>query len=445
MKFGGTSVQDAAAFRRVAEIAAQRRDVHPVVVVSAMSRMTDALVNAFDKASNQDVAEAIAVLRPHLDRHLAVAAELLSAEKTSIESWLKASWQELETLLGSLATAGESPSALKDEVVSYGERLSSNLLAAVMRAQGLNAEMVDGRRCIITDEQYGHAVPLSGLTEMQTRANIEPLVAKGKIPVIGGFIAVSQAGLTSTLGRGGSDYSAALIGAALNAQQIQIWTDVSGVLTADPRIVRNARAIPRLSYAEAAELAYFGAKVLHPKTIQPGVARKIPFLICNSHAPDDPGTLICAEGEMCPGAVKSIALKTGITTVLISSDRMLGAYGFLRALFEVFDRHRTAVDIVTTSEVSVSLSLDDDSALPEILRDLESLGTVEVERNRGVICVVGEGVRATKGVAGRIFNAVSDIKIFLISQGASRINMTFVISEADVATAVQRLHTEFFE
>jgi aspartate kinase len=216
------------------------------------------------------------------------------------------------------------------------------------------------------------------------------------------------------------------------------------VLTASPRVERNARTIPRLSYAEAAELAYFGAKVLHPKTIQPAVEGVIPVRICNSRAPESPGTLVGAESETAPQTVKAIAHKTGITTLQITSARMLGAYGFLRALFEIFDRHRTAVDVVTTSEVSVSLSLDDAGALPSIVEELERLGSVRVEKDQAIICVVGEGLRSTPGIAARIFSTISDINVSLISQGASRINLTFAIDEERVGEAVTRLHEAFF-
>jgi len=235
-----------------------------------------------------------------------------------------------------------------------------------------------------------------------------------------------------------------LIGAALGVSEIQIWTDVTGVLTADPRIVPEAQTVERLSYGEAAELAYFGAKVLHPKTIQPAIENSIPVRICNSRVPREPGTLVGPETETSPRTVKAIAHKTGVTTVQITSARMLGAYGFLRALFEVFDRHRTVVDVVTTSEVSVSLSLDDASALPAIVAELEQLGTVRVEKGRAIICVVGEGLRGTPGIAARVFSTISDINVTLISQGASSINFTFAIEEERVKEAVTRLHEEFF-
>jgi aspartate kinase len=251
-------------------------------------------------------------------------------------------------------------------------------------------------------------------------------------------------GETTTIGRGGSDYSAATIGAVLAAREIQIWTDVTGVLTADPRVVSAARTIPRLSYAEAAELAYFGAKVLHPKTIHPAVEGSIPVRICNSSLPEEHGTIVGAESEMTRHTVKAIAHKTGVTTVQVTSGRMLGAYGFLRALFEVFERHHTIVDVVTTSEVSVSLSLDDAGALPAIVAELQEFGTVRVETDRAIVCVVGEGLRGTPGIAARVFNTIRDINVTLISQGASSINLTFVIEAARVQEAVNRLHEAFF-
>jgi aspartate kinase len=281
-------------------------------------------------------------------------------------------------------------------------------------------------------------------TFARTREWLLPLIEDGVIPVVGGFIGATARGNVTTLGRGGSDYTAAIVGAALRSEEIQIWTDVSGVLTADPRVVPEAQTIERLSYSEAAELAYFGAKVLHPKTIQPAIEDRIPVRICNSRAPEERGTLVGPDADTSPRTVKAIAHKKGVTTVQITSARMLGAYGFLRALFEVFERHRTVIDVVTTSEVSVSLSLDDDSALPLIVTELEQLGTVRVEKKCAIICVVGEGLRGTPGIAARVFSTISDINVTLISQGASSINFTFAIEETRVEEAVRRLHEAFF-
>jgi aspartate kinase len=319
------------------------------------------------------------------------------------------------------------------------------LLAAVLLDAGLSAAYVDARRCIVTTADHGRAEPLPEETNRRTRAELEPLLKASTIAVLGGFIAATKDGQTTTLGRGGSDYTAALLGAAMGAREIQIWTDVSGVLTADPRLIKGARTIPRMSYTEAAELAYFGAKVLHPKTIQPAVEKFIPVRICNSRAPEAPSTLVCTETATSPHTVKAIAHKTGVTIVQITSARMLGAYGFLHAIFDIFNRHRTVIDVVTTSEVSVSISLDDARGLSSIVEELKQLGAVEIEQRRAIICVVGEGLRGTPGIAARIFSCLTDINISLISQGASSINLTFVIEEENLREAVSRLHATFFE
>ena len=308
----------------------------------------------------------------------------------------------------------------------------------------MDARQVDARHCIVTDDEYTGAAPLIPETWEKTQQTLLPLVENDVIPVVGGFVGATKDGNTTTLGRGGSDYTAALLGAALKLTEIQIWTDVTGVLTADPRVVPEAQTVERLSYSEAAELAYFGAKVLHPKTIQPAIEDGIPVRICNSRAPNDGSTLVGPQTETSPLTIKAIAHKTGVTIVQITSARMLGAYGFLRALFEVFDRHRTVVDVVTTSEVSVSLSLDDDTTLPAVVKELEQLGTVRVEKGRAIICVVGEGLRGTPGIAARVFSTISDINVTLISQGASSVNFTFAIEEARVVEAVKRLHDAFF-
>ena len=444
MKFGGTSVADAAAFENVARIVAAERESSPVVVVSAMSGVTDSLLAATTTAIEGNVNDAIASLEKTFQRHGAVAKELLpelEAEKFVDE--VNSSAQRITCLLQALKTESNHKQ-IQDGVVSFGETLSSTLLAAVMNQQGVAARQVDARRCIITNEEYTCAAPLITETFASCQKELRPLLDDNVVPVLGGFIAAALNGATTTLGRGGSDYTAALVGAALSANEIQIWTDVTGVLTADPRVVPEAQTIDRLSYSEAAELAYFGAKVLHPKTIQPAIESRIPVRICNSRAPHERGTLVGPETETSSRTLKAIAHKSGVTTVQITSARMLGAYGFLRALFEVFEKHRTVVDVVTTSEVSVSLSLDDAERLPQIVEELEQLGTVRVEKGRAIICVVGEGLRGTPGVAAKVFSTISDINVTLISQGASSINFTFAIEEERMHEAVRRLHAAFF-
>ncbi len=431
MKFGGTSVEDTNAFRNVAAIVNAAVRLRPVVVVSAIGGFTNALLASVQKAIEGEARTATRSLDQFLTQHVAIARELLKSESSvAFEQTLAVARREIRQLHKIIAVHPVTHPPLQDEIVAYGEQLSAQLMAAVLREQGLAARYVDARRCVKTDDNYGSAAPLPK-TMPATQAELQPLLESAKVPVLGGFIGSSEKGVTTTLGRGGSDYSAAIIGAALEAREIQIWTDVTGVLTADPRIVENARTIPVLSYQEAAELAYFGAKVLHPKTIQPAIDCRIPVRVCNSRAPNEAGTLIVAESAATP--------------VQVSSARMLGAYGFLRALFEVFDRHRTAVDVVTTSEVSVSLSIDDVSALRELVPDLEKLGTVEVEDHRTIISIIGEGLRNTPGIAARVFSEIEDINITMISVGASSVNLTFMVDEDRAIDAIRRLHRVYFE
>lgn len=446
MKFGGTSVQDAEAFARVSEIVTGERENSPVVVTSAMAKVTDALLNAFETAKRGEVENAILSLEPHFERHKKISRELTGeAQQKLFQVELDFAEKELGDLLMRVTRRSLPLSMLKDAIVSYGEQLSSRLLAEVCSAKGLNARQMDSRRLIITDDEYGSAAPIWDETEKLVRLELQPLIEAGEIPVMGGFIAASRGGETTTLGRGGSDYSAAIVGAALCAREIQIWTDVTGVLTSDPRICPEARTLKTLSYEEAAELAYFGAKVLHPKTIQPAVDLQIPVRVCNSHQPGMRGTMILPQTQTTPRKVKSIAYKKGITILHITSARMLGAYGFMSAIFQIFERHRTVIDVVTTSEVSVSLTLDNTDALEAVVKDLERIGTVEIESNQAVVCVVGSGLRDTSGVAGQLFTAISDFNISLISHGASSVNMTFVVEEDVVKDVIKRLHDEFFE
>jgi len=445
MKFGGTSVADAAAFKNVARIVSWEHKVPRVVVVSAMSGVTDDLLNATSIAATGDAEQAFASLENAFKRHEAAAHDLLSnpAREEFLKQLREAS-DEIADLLKQFAEKPSERKALQDAVVSFGEILSSSLLAAVLDQRHVRARHVDARRCIITDEDHTCAGPLMIESSARAKNELLPVLEEGIVAVMGGFIGATRTGVTTTLGRGGSDYTAALIGAMIHVSELQIWTDVSGVLTADPRVVPHAYTIDRLSYSEAAELAYFGAKVLHPKTIQPAIENSIPVRICNSRIPEAAGTLVGPQAETSPRTIKAIAHKKGVTIMQITSARMLGAYGFLRALFEVFDRHRTVIDVVTTSEVSVSLSLDEASALPSIVEELERFGTVRVEKGQATICLVGEGLRGTPGVAARAFSTISDINVSLISQGASSINFTFVVDEGRVQEVVTRLHEEFF-
>jgi aspartate kinase len=445
MKFGGTSVGDVAAFERVFHVVSTQIEKHPVVVVSAMTKVTDALLNAFDIAKKGDFAEAFASLEPHFERHVAVLDHFIPKDSQKpFNDELEFARAELSDLLMRVSRRSLPLQMLKDAVVSYGEQLSSRLLAEVLKAKGVKARQMDSRRLIVTDDEYGAAQPIWNETEELLQLELKPLISAGEVPILGGFIAASKSGETTTLGRGGSDYSAAIVAAALLASELQIWTDVTGVMTCDPRICGDARTIPVLSYEEAAELAYFGAKVLHPKTIKPAVDHGIPVRVCNTFEPEAIGTMVLSDSGEAPNKIKSIAHKKNITILRITSARMLGSYGFMSALFQVFERYRTVIDVISTSEVSVALTLDNTDSLESIIRELERLGEVEVEPGYGVICVVGEGLRASHGMAAKIFSTIEDVNIALVSHGASAVNLTFVVREEFVTDVIKKLHKEFF-
>jgi aspartate kinase len=447
MKFGGTSVQDAAAITRAAEIVSERLNRWPVVVVSAMARVTEALLRIAQAAKGRHIDEAAAGIHALRERHLATARELLGQSSDSalaVELELQVQFAELENLARSVGTLGELTARSQDAMVSFGERLSSVIVAEAFRARGIPAELTDSRRFIITDESFSRAAPNMLETNRRTLDALDPIIKSSRVPVAQGFIGSTVDGVATTIGRGGSDYSAALIGAALGAEAIEIWTDVDGLMTADPRVVPGARRIRVISFAEASELSYFGAKVLHPSTVLPAVERGIPVHIYNTHNPGCEGTLIVETPLPSRNLIKSIAFKRGVTIVNVTSTRMLLAYGFLRTIFEVFDRHQTSVDVVTTSEVSVSMTLDNTDRLEAIKADLSGIGGVTVERNKAIVCVVGDNLKFTPGVAARLFGAIENTNVNMISQGASEINLTFVIDDGDVDRVVQRLHDEFF-
>jgi aspartate kinase len=330
-----------------------------------------------------------------------------------------------------------------DAISAMGERLSSEIAGTALAAEGLPALAVDARKVMVTDETHGRAQPLLEDTRQRVHEVIQPLAEAGRVPVLGGFVGTTRTGVTTTLGRGGSDWSAAIIGAVLPAEEIQIWTDVDGMMTMDPRVVPSARVIPEISFDEAAELAYFGAKVLHPATIKPAVELGIPVRILNSLNPTAPGTLI-GRTQGRSGEPRAIAFKKGISVVLINQPRMLMAYGFVVRVFEVFERHRTPVDLIATSEVSVSLTVDSPDQLVAVERDLAGLGEVKVLRGMAIVSVVGRGFVSHPGLAGRIFQTLREINVVMISFGASDVNVSFVVAEGDAERAVRMLHQEFF-
>ncbi len=432
MKFGGTSVEDAAAIDRSCSIVGERISRKPLVVVSALGGATNGLLEAGSLAARGEVAKAAEIINKLEGRH----TELLPS--TAEE------FTRLRELLKALGAIGEFSLRTQDLIASYGEALSSLIFTDRMKRLGLDAVHIDARKCVVTDEHFGKAAPLMEPTEARLEQAARTHLDAGRVVVMGGYIGATQSGITTTLGRGGSDYSAAIAGAALNAEEIQIWTDVDGMMTTDPRIVPGAWKVRDISFDEAAELAYFGAKVLHPLTVLPAVEKNIPVFILNSRRPKGTGTRITKDARPCRNLIKSIACKRGITVVTVSSSRMLMAHGFLKALFEVFDRHRTSVDMVATSEVSVSLTLDNVSKLDAIVEDLKTLGDVEVNPKAALICLVGNNLKYTPGVARRAFGSMGDINILMVSHGASNINFSFIVDEKDANLTVQKLHADFF-
>ena len=447
MKFGGTSVEDAEAIRRTATIVRGRRErgLQPLVVVSAMARVTDQLLAAAEAAGVGDKAGALALSARLRSRHLETATDLVHGIALStLLSAVQHDFDALDDLLRGISAVGELTPRTTDLVVSFGERLSSQMVAACFETNGLNGAHVDARLCIVTDDSYGKAIPNERGIEARLRRHALPLLERGLTPVMGGFIGATEKGVTTTLGRGGSDFTAALIGGALHADAIEIWTDVNGIMTTDPRVCPDALRVKTISFEEAAELAYFGAKVLHPATILPAVQQNIPVFVLNSRNAANGGTRISAVAPPCRSPFKCIAVKKRLTIVDIVASRMLMSHGYLKAVFDVFDKHHVAIDMVTTSEVSISVTVDTSERLPAVAEDLSKIADVKLESNKALVCLVGEDIRGHAGIAGKVFTAVEHINVRMISQGASEINMSFMIEEEDASEAVRSLHRTFF-
>ena len=455
-KFGGTSVADRdAILRLIAIIRASRQAAiqpespdwrGPIVVVSALGGATDRLLGLAAEAGAGDIEGAREHVRALCGRHLDVAGVIaIDAERADVERFIRDEFDALERVVGALGVLREVSPRWMDAIAATGEILSSRIVAAALSSHGLAAGWVDARRAIVTNGEHTAAAPLWPETTAALRATVDPVLVQRRIPVIGGFVGATADGVTTTLGRGGSDYSAAIIGACLDAAEIQIWTDVDGMLTADPRVVPGTRVVPHLSFAEASELAYFGAKVLHPATIQPAVSKNIPVRILNSRRTlDSAGTLVTSERPPGAGPLTAVASKAGVTVVDIASTRMLMAHGFLRRIFETFEKYRTAVDVVTTSEVSVSVTIDDARRVPEIMAALSEVADVTREDGMAVLCAVGDGLQTDPAFVGRLLDAIEGVPVRMLSQAAARRNITLVINEADLVPALRRVHDRFF-
>ena len=442
LKFGGTSVGDPEAVGRlVRHVTAARQRAQALVVVSALSGVTDRLLRLAAAASTGDAAAVAGGLRELEERHATVARHV-APDAADLVPRIAEHLAELGNLLHAVGTLKDDSPRTRDAVAAFGELLSSRIVVAACESAGLPAVWVDPRQILVTNDTFGCALPLMDEVSAAAALHLAPLLDEGRIPVVGGYVGATASGVTTTLGRGGSDYSAAIFGAALDACEIQIWTDVDGMMTADPRVVPGTHVVPKLSFEEASELAYFGAKVLHPSTIVPAVARNIPVKILNSRRFDGDGTLITAAAA-ADEPLAALACKRHITVVDITSTRMLMAHGFLRRVFEVFERYATAIDVVSTSEVSISVTIDDATRLDALVGELSGFADVRVESNMAILCAVGDGLRRDPRLATRILGSLEQYPLRMVSQAASRRNVTVVVPDAVVGDAMSHLHERF--
>ena len=434
MKFGGSSVSNAERIRNVFQIVKSRLDRRPLVVCSAFRGVTDDLF-ALAEGALKGADGGLEKIRA---RHFEVADQL-GVDRDVLQDNLA----ELAVLLKGVSLVKELTPRTLDYVVSFGERLSTRLIAAYFTKAGVPTEQHDAFDIgMITDDRFGGAQPLA-----EADAEIKRHVSRmTKVPLVTGYIGKTRTGDITTLGRNGSDYTATILGAAIGAEEVQIWSDTDGIMTADPRLAPGARPIEQLTFEEASELAYYGGKVLHPATIVPAIRRKIPVRALNTFKPEHPGTTILPTIAQNPTGAKSIAHHLGNYIVNISSSRMLMGHGFLARIFDVFARHKIVVNMVATSEVSVSVTTDSGKNLDVAQRELDQIGDVTIEKDRAIICVVGEGLKFTPGVAGDVFGSLKEagVNVLMISQGASKINVAFVVANDDAVRSVQALHKRFF-
>lgn len=455
MKFGGTSVEDAPSIERVVEIIRARLSLNPIIVVSAMGKTTRKLLQAAEASAAGDNRTTLGIIADLKTRHLSEARRLVKkTEGRDVFPLIEQHFDELKKLLEGLAILGEVPPRGLDKILAYGELLSSAVMADALADRGISSRLLDARELIKTDDRYGSASPLFDITNKRMRETIPPVVKAGEVPVVQGFIGSSRDGATTTLGFEGSDYTATIIGAAIDAEDIQIWKDVSGLMTADPEIYRGARTVKLCSFAEAADLTFFGAKVLHPKAIYPAARKNIPVHIYNSKQPAEMGTAITAESPPCANLIKSIAFKRPVTiinaTTASSADdsRYSSTDSLLAAFLDTLAKRRLQPLITSVSASNVVLALDSRDLRHggrDLIESVSEFGTATAEAGRAIISIVGDGVRKEPSLVGRVFSQIGDVEVGLIVHGSSPITMSFVVPEQEVERVIEKLHAVFFE
>jgi aspartate kinase len=444
MKFGGTSLEDGAAIRRAVRLVKQRLRCRPVIVASALADVTDQLLASGHSAARGELQGARAALRELQLRHEQVALDVAGPENyVMLQPRLEEEFQELYNLLDNIATAGELSARAQDQLLGAGECLSSRIVHAAFVHAAIDAVWLDARACIVTDAAHTQATPLWEETNKRLQSVLQLPLAESKVPVIGGFIGATRDGIPTTLGRGGSDFTASIVGAALQAVRIEIWTDVDGILTADPKLCPEARRVPKMGFEEAADLAYFGARVLHPASIAPAMRKNIPVWVLNSRNPEGKGTEIVAHpGDEC--VMKAITAKKGVTVVDVEAVRWL-APELAREIFDVFERHHYSLDLLSASRGSLSLLVTHTEALPAIAEELKGLANVSWESEKALVCLVGEKVRRQPEIASQVFRALSAVDMRMICQGASERNISFLVNESLAEDLVRKLHRLLFQ
>jgi len=459
MKFGGTSVASGENIRHIANLIANYvgQGYAIVAVVSALKGITDKLVEASEQAKNGNRDYVYEFKKEIAQKHLAATRKAIENKliREELERIIKATVDELEKVLTGIIYLGELTPKSKDYVLSFGERLSTPIVWGILRDLGLNTQHYTGKDAgIVTDSNFGEASPLMNVTKHQVREKIEPLLGKGIVPVVTGYIAATQDGVTTTLGRGGSDYTATILGAALDVDEVWIWTDVDGLMTSDPKIVPSAKTMPQISFQEATEMAIFGAKAMHPRALEPAMEENIPVRIRNAFNPENPGTLIVKEQRIKPGDVlKAITLVKDVALVNVSGAGMVGAPGTAAKVFDVLGKENINILMISqsVSEANISFIIQR-SLLEKAISTLEIallgrglIREVMTEDDVCVVAVVGAGMKGTPGVASRIFTAIArkGINVRMIAQGSSELNISFVVKEIDGEKAVRAIHEEF--
>ncbi|MDO9514689.1 MAG: aspartate kinase [Syntrophales bacterium] len=446
MKFGGTSIEDIDSVRRVVEIIHSRLDLCPVVVNSAMGKTTRKLLNIARLSAEGMDKEAARELDAIREYHVAMARGLTpDFKENNIRTALERYFEELQELLEGLSVLRELTPRSQDRILSYGELVATTIIASALRQRGIDARWLDARAFIITDERFTGARPVDDLTRLGIRRDVLPLVSSGCVPVIQGFIGSTRGGDTTTLGFEGSDLSASLVGAALDVSDIQIWKDVDGIMTADPSIFAGARTIKKISFEEASELTFFGAKILHPDTLEPARSKDIPVHIYNSRQPEGGGTLITASAKSGSNVITSIAYKRSVCIVSIVPDARANPAGFFRAVFDVLDREGITPSVMTTSNAGMVMAVSASESSKCVTDELSRLGTVNIFGEKGTISLVGENIRTARGLASLVFRNLDGINIDMVAHGASPISFTFVVNETDIPSVIARLHETFFK